>query len=77
MVQNGDLITLDVEKRLLQLEISDEELNRRKVTWVPPAARATRGYVRIYLDHVEQAELGADLDILTGKSGSVVDRDLH
>ena len=77
VVRNGDLITLDVHKRLLQLEISDEELAKRKAEWVAPEPRATRGYVRIYLDHVEQAELGADLDILTGKSGSVVDRDLH
>ena len=77
VVQNGDLITLDVENRLLQLEISDEELRERKAAWTPPEPRATRGYVRIYLDHVEQAELGADLDILVGKSGAAVDRDLH
>ena len=77
VVQNGDRITLDVENRLLQLEISDEELQERKAAWTPPEPRATRGYVRIYLDHVEQAELGADLDILVGKSGAAVDRDLH
>ena len=77
VVENGDLITLDVAGRRLHLEISDEELARRKAAWVPPAPLATRGWVRLYLDHVEQAELGADLDILVGKSGSVVDRDLH
>ncbi|THH37780.1 dihydroxy-acid dehydratase [Neolewinella litorea] len=77
VVRNGDLITLDVPRRLLRLEISDEELARRKAAWQAPEPRATRGYVRLYLDHVEQAELGADLDILTGKSGSAVDRDLH
>ncbi|WP_116127559.1 IlvD/Edd family dehydratase [Lewinella sp. IMCC34183] len=77
VVQDGDLITLDVEARLLRLEITDEELARRKEAWVAPPPRATRGWVRVYLDHVEQAELGADLDILTGKSGSTVDRDLH
>ena len=77
VVENGDLITLDVEARLLQLEISDEELARRKAAWQPPAPLATRGWVRVYLDHVEQAELGADLDILVGKSGAQVDRDLH
>ncbi len=77
VVQDGDLITINVEQRLLRLEISDEELKRRKDAWVAPAPRATRGWVRVYLDHVEQAELGADLDILTGKSGATVDRDLH
>jgi len=77
IVQNGDTITLDVEKRLLQLNISDEEIAKRKSTWKAPEPMATRGYVRLYLDHVEGAELGADLDVLVGGSGSKVDRDLH
>lgn len=77
IVQNGDTITLDVEKRLLQLNISDEEIAKRKSTWKAPEPMATRGYVRLYLDHVEGAELGADLDVLVGGSGSQVDRDLH
>ncbi|AOW21843.1 IlvD/Edd family dehydratase [Urechidicola croceus] len=77
IVKNGDMITLDVEKRLLQLNISEEEINKRKSKWKAPEPMATRGYVRIYLDHVEGAELGADLDVLVGKSGSKVDRDLH
>ncbi|HMQ46001.1 MAG TPA: IlvD/Edd family dehydratase [Saprospiraceae bacterium] len=77
IVQDGDSITLDVEKRLLQLNISAEEINRRKAAWQAPAPLASRGYVRLYLDHVEQADLGADLDVLTGKSGSKVERDLH
>jgi L-arabonate dehydrase len=77
VVQNGDSITLDVENRLLQLNIPDEEITRRKLAWKKPEPLASRGYVRIYLDHVEQADLGADLDILTGKSGSQVERDLH
>jgi dihydroxy-acid dehydratase len=77
LVQNGDIIELDVEKRLLNLEVSDQELAKRRAAWQTPEPLATRGYVRIYLDHVEQAELGADLDVLVGKSGSKVDRDLH
>jgi L-arabonate dehydrase len=77
IVQNGDTITLDVENRLLQLNISDEEIARRKSVWKAPEPMATRGYVRLYLDHVEGAELGADLDVLVGGSGSKVDRDLH
>jgi L-arabonate dehydrase len=77
IVQNGDYIELDVEKRILNLDISDEEIAKRKAKWVPPKPWADRGYVRIYLDHVEQADKGADLDILVGGSGSKVNRDLH
>jgi L-arabonate dehydrase len=77
LVQNGDMIELDVANRKLNLEVSDDELARRRAVWTTPEPLATRGYVRIYLDHVEQAELGADLDVLVGKSGSKVDRDLH
>lgn len=77
IVQNGDMITLDVEKRLLQLNISDEEISQRKSERKTPEPVATRGYVRIYLDHVEGADIGADLDVLVGGSGSKVERDLH
>jgi len=77
LVQNGDVVELDVENRLLQLHVSNEELAIRRAAWKAPDPMATRGYVRIYLDHVEQAEKGADLDVLVGKSGSKVDRDLH
>jgi L-arabonate dehydrase len=77
LVQNGDMIELDVEKRKLHLDVSDEELAQRKKLWVRPEPRATRGYVKFYIDHVEQANLGADLDILKGGSGSEVTRDLH
>ena len=61
----------------LQLEVSEEELAKRKALWVAPEPLAKRGYVKIYIDHVEQAEKGADLDILVGGSGSKVERDLH
>ncbi|MEO8404113.1 MAG: IlvD/Edd family dehydratase [Chitinophagaceae bacterium] len=77
LVQNGDMIELDVEKRSLHLDITDEELQKRKKAWKAPEPRATRGYVKFYIDHVQQAHLGADLDILRGGSGSDVTRDLH
>lgn len=77
LVQNGDFIELDVENRRLHLDVSDAEIAERKANWVAPQPLAERGYVRIYLDHVEQAEKGADLDILVGKSGAKVARDLH
>jgi L-arabonate dehydrase len=77
LVNNGDYIELDVEKRRLHLDITDEELARRKAAWKPPQPVTDRGYVRLYLEHVEQADKGADLDILVGGSGADVERDLH
>ena len=77
LVQDGDMIELDVENRKLHLAISDEEMEKRRAAWKAPEPMATRGYVRFYIDHVQQAHLGADLDILQGGSGSVVTRDLH
>jgi L-arabonate dehydrase len=77
LVQDGDFIELDVKKRRLHLDISDEDLAKRKADWKPPQSKVHRGYVKIYLDHVEQADKGADLDILTGGSGAKVERDLH
>jgi dihydroxy-acid dehydratase len=77
LVQDGDMIELDVTARKLHLDIPDEELQRRKEKWKAPAPMATRGYVKFYIDHVQQAHLGADLDVLRGGSGSEVTRDLH
>lgn len=77
LVKDSDMIELNVEQRKLHLEVSDEELARRRSEWIPPAPMATRGYVKFYIDHVQQADLGADLDVLQGGSGSEVTRDLH
>jgi L-arabonate dehydrase len=77
LVKDGDMIELDVENRKLHLDISDEELRKRKESWLPPAPHTARGYVKFYVDHVQQAHLGTDLDILRGGSGSEVTRDLH
>ena len=75
LVQNGDRITLDVEARSLTLEVDDAELARRKKAWQPPAQHPDRGYTRLYVDHVMQANDGADFDFLVGGSGSYVPRD--
>lgn len=77
LVKDGDMIELDVAGRKLHLDVSDEELAQRKAKWVRPEPVATRGYVKFYIDHVQQADLGADLDILRGGSGSEVKGDLH
>jgi L-arabonate dehydrase len=77
LVQNGDVITLDVPNRKLTLDVPEDEIARRRAEWNPPVPLATRGYVKIHLDHVQQAHEGADLDFLRGGSGSTVTRDLH
>ncbi|NBV95668.1 MAG: dihydroxy-acid dehydratase, partial [Actinobacteria bacterium] len=69
LVQNGDEIELDVPNRKINLLVSDEELAKRKSNWKAPAARADRGWSKMYIDHVQQANLGADLDFLVGGSG--------
>ena len=77
LVKNGDIIDLDVEKRTLNLLVSDEELKKRRDAWVAPKPRATRGYTKMFIEHVTQADKGCDFDFLIGGSGSVVSRDLH
>jgi dihydroxy-acid dehydratase len=77
LVRNGDLITLDVAGGRLHLHVSDEDLAARRAAWVPPAPVATRGYTKLYVDHVLQANEGADLDFLVGRSGAAVPRDNH
>ena len=77
VVQNGDMITLDVENRKLHIDISDDELSRRKQKRKPGPPLTDRGYVSLYVNHVQQAHLGADMDFLRGGSGSAVTRDSH
>jgi dihydroxy-acid dehydratase len=76
LVETGDTIALDVAARRLQLEVDDAALAKRRAAWKPPATPA-RGYVKLYVDHVLQANDGADLDFLVGGSGSAVPRDAH
>jgi L-arabonate dehydrase len=77
LVENGDMIELDVANRRLHLDVSDEELARRRAAWQAPAPQMERGYVGLYIKHVQQADEGADLDFLQGKSGAIVTRDSH
>lgn len=70
-VQDGDIITLDVEKRLLSVDVSEEELARRKSSWVP-APPPPSGYARLFHDRIEGPELGADFDFLKGCRGAPV-----
>ncbi len=76
LVREGDLITLDVPGRKLQLEVSDEELARRRAAWKAPARKYGRGYGELYAQHVEQAEHGCDFDFLA-REGRTADPEIH
>lgn len=66
LVRNGDRIALDLEQRTLELQVDPAELARRRADWTPPPRRITRGYTRLYQDHVQQAHEGCDFDFLQG-----------
>jgi len=76
LVQNGDMIQLDVPARKVTLEVEDRVLEQRRAKWTPPEM-PTRGWAKLYVDHVLQAHEGADLDFLVGCSGSAVPRESH
>ncbi|MGP4977312.1 IlvD/Edd family dehydratase [Brachybacterium tyrofermentans] len=79
LVRSGDWIVLDVAGRRLDVELSAEELAAREPSAAMTGAFAapTRGWERLYVDHVQQADTGADLDFLVGASGSEVARESH
>ena len=79
LVQSGDQITLDVPNRSLHLHVSDNELAERRSRWQAPDIpnEEQRGYVKLYREHVTQADTGADFDFLVGKSGAKVPKSSH
>ncbi|WP_331772338.1 dihydroxy-acid dehydratase (plasmid) [Embleya sp. NBC_00888] len=74
LARTGDEIELDVPARSLVLHVAEDELARRRAAWTPPAEHASRGWTRLYTDHVLQADRGVDLDFLVGASGDVPPR---
>ncbi|MCL2515679.1 MAG: dihydroxy-acid dehydratase [Microbacteriaceae bacterium] len=79
LVQDGDLIALDVPNRKLELLVDEAELEARKPAYrlTSSFAKADRGWQKLYIEHVEGADTGADLDFLIGASGSEVTRESH
>jgi dihydroxy-acid dehydratase len=78
LVRDGDMIELDVENRRLHLDVSDTELAKRRAEWrVPELKLPPGGYARLYIEHVQQADQGADLDFLVGCRGHDVARESH
>jgi dihydroxy-acid dehydratase len=76
-VRTGDMIVLDVAARRLDVELPEGELEAREPASSDSYAAPVRGWERLYIDHVLQADKGADLDFLTGSSGSEVRRESH
>jgi len=77
LVQTGDRIRLSASRGELSLLIEDAELERRRAAWTPSEPRYTRGYAKMYVDTVLQADQGADLDFLVGKDTRPVTRESH
>lgn len=79
LVRTGDQVVLDVEQRRLDVDVPVEQLRGRapSATMTTGFANPRRGWERLYVDHVLQADTGADLDFLVGSSGATVTRDSH
>jgi len=77
LVKNGDMIELDVPGRRLTIDVSNDELEKRRAAWTAPEPSMKGGYQGLYVDHVLQANTGADLDFLVGCRGSTVLRESH
>jgi dihydroxy-acid dehydratase len=77
LVRDGDRIELDVPARRLHLDVSGDEIERRRAAWQPCPPPMPGGYQRLYYEHVLQADTGADLDFLVGCRGNVVPRESH
>ena len=77
LVEDGDWIELDVPNRRLHLDVPDAELARRRAAAAPFVSKYARGWEKLYVEHVMQADKGVDLDFLVGSSGPYVDKVSH
>lgn len=77
LVMNGDMIEVDVTGRRLHLDVSDEELTKRRADWKAPEPAMKGGYQSLYVERVMQADKGADLDFLVGSRGHAIPRESH
>jgi len=77
LVENGDIIECDVYAKTIHLHVTDAELAERRKKWMPIDLGFNRGYIKLYIDTVNQAHEGADMDFLIGSSGSIVNRESH
>ena len=76
LVRTGDEIILDIPARRLDVKLSDEDLQRRRAAWQPPAQQYPRGYGQLFSRHVKQANEGCDFDFLEGTE-RIPDPEIH
>ena len=72
LLRTGDIVSLDVEARSIRMEVSEEELGRRRAAWTPPERRFERGYGWMFSQHIQQANEGCDFDFLRTEFGAPV-----
>lgn len=72
LLQTGDIVSIDVAARSIRMEVSDDELARRRAAWTPPPARFERGYGWVFTKHIQQADQGCDFDFLRTDFGAPV-----
>lgn len=77
LVKTGDRIRISVQDGVLDLLVDEAELEARRAAWIPDPPHYTRGYAKLYVDHVLQANQGADLDFLVGRDTRPVTRESH
>lgn len=77
LVKTGDRIRVSARNGVLELLVDEAELEARRAAWTPEPPHYTRGYAKMYIDHVLQADQGADLDFLVGKDTRPVTRESH
>lgn len=77
LIQNGDIISVDVASRLIEVKISDEEMASRQAAWKPPPAKYPRSYTKMYIEHVTQANDGCDFDYLEYSEDEVPETEIH
>ncbi|WP_299665024.1 IlvD/Edd family dehydratase [uncultured Ruegeria sp.] len=77
LVKTGDRIRVSASNGELELLVDEKELDARRALWQPDDPHYTRGYAKLYIDHVLQADRGADLDFLVGKDTRLVTRESH
>ena len=76
LVETGDIIELDISARKLELHVEEDELIRRKKAWIPAEKKFKRGFGAIYANHITQADVGCDFDVLEGTE-AIADPEIH
>ena len=72
LIKTGDIIEIDIPDRKLSVDISEDQMQKRRKNWVEPKPRFERGYGYMYSKHIEQADKGCDFDFLRTDFGSAV-----